>query len=280
VIALNAQVLLQANLTVDYPNKPRVLRDVAITIHGGEILGLVGESGSGKSTLAFSILRLLDCARARVTGTTLLDGTDIMSLPEREMRKVRGRQLALIPQSASSSLNPALRVGTHLREAWKAHCNSSWSAEIPRVAELLRSCGLPDDDSFLRRYPNQISVGQAQRVLIVMALLHKPALLIADEPTSALDIVTQREVLELLRQINVGQGMGILFVSHDLGAVAALCHRIAILHGGRIVESGPVRDVIASPSHAYTRSLVSAVLSSQLSQVFGRAEIGAKPDRQ
>ena len=136
---------------------------------------------------------------------------------------MRGKRIALIPQAASSALNRALRIGTQLREAWKAHSGVAWSSELGRVKGLLRSCGLPDDDPFLNRYPDQISLGQAQRVLIVMALLHHPTLLIADEPTSALDVHTQREVLDLFKRINREQRMSVLFISHDLSVVAALC---------------------------------------------------------
>ena len=146
----------------------------------------------------------------------------------------------------------------------------SWSAETQRVSELLASCGLPADAAFLRRFPGQISVGQAQRVLIVMSLLHRPALLIADEPTSALDIITQQEVIELIGGINRDQNMGVLFISHDLPSVAALCRRIAILHDGEIVECGPVDSVLASPKHPYTQKLVAAVERLQIPRI-GRA---------
>ncbi len=243
------------------------LADAVIDVNAGEIVGLVGQSGSGKSTLALSILRLLDHIGARIHGSVLLDGTELMQLSEREMRRVRGRRIALIPQAASSALNRALRIGTQLREAWKAHSGVAWSSELGRVKGLLRSCGLPDDDPFLNRYPDQISLGQAQRVLIVMALLHHPTLLIADEPTSALDVHTQREVLDLFKQINREQRMSVLFISHDLSILAALCHRIAILYDGVIVESGSVSAVLASPSHAYTQKLVAAVRSLQLTEL-------------
>ena len=259
--------VLQVRLSVDYPQKAGVLLNTAIDVNAGEIVGLVGESGSGKSTLALSILKLLDHTGARVHGSVLLDGAELMPLSEREMRRVRGKQIALIPQAASSALNRALRIGTQLREAWKAHSGVAWSSELSRIKGLLRSCGLPDDDPFLNRYPDQISLGQAQRVLIVMALLHHPTLLIADEPTSALDVHTQREVLDLFKRINREQRMSVLFISHDLSVVAALCQRIAILHDGVIVESGPVSTVLASPMHAYTQKLVAAVRSFQLMEL-------------
>jgi ABC-type dipeptide/oligopeptide/nickel transport system ATPase component len=242
---------------VDYPHNSGVLRGVKIDVLPGEIVGLVGESGSGKSTLALALLRLLDHTGARVSGRTVLLGNDLMSCREAELRDIRGRVASLIPQSPSGALNPALRLGTHLREAWRAHSRESWSSQ--RVAHLFASAGLPAEYSFLRRFPGEISVGQAQRVLLVMALLHSPALLIADEPTSALDVITQREVLDLLARIRREYRMSILFISHDLVMVPALCDRLAVLHGGEIVESGPVNEVLAAPKHPYVRRLIEAI---------------------
>jgi ABC-type glutathione transport system ATPase component len=259
-----AHPTLSSELWVDYPQKGEVLRDLSIEVRSGEILGLVGESGSGKSTLALALLGLLDHTGAKVRGKALLNGADILSYTGRQMRGVRGRLISLIPQGASGALNPALRIETHLREAWAAHSKQNWKAERTRVMTLLASCGLPQEEEFLRRFPGQISIGQAQRVLIVMALLHRPALLVADEATSALDVITQREVLELLARINREQRMSILFISHDLLCVASLCHRIAILHEGRIVECGPVADVLGAPEHAYTKKLVGAVPKLQV----------------
>jgi ABC-type dipeptide/oligopeptide/nickel transport system ATPase component len=175
------------------------------------------------------------------------------------MRPFRGRVASLIPQTPAAALNPALRIGTQLREAWRAHSRAAWTSQWDRILELMESAGLPADPDFLRRYPSQISAGQAQRIMIVMALLHSPALLIADEPTSALDLITQHDVLDLLARINREQRMAILFISHDLMAVAALCHRLAILHEGAIVESGPVNDVLDAPAHPYTRQLIEAL---------------------
>lgn len=261
---------LATELWVDYPQKGEVLRGIKVEVRAGEILGLVGESGSGKSTLALAILGLLRHTGAKIRGSMVLNGTDLATYTEAQMRDVRGRMVSLIPQGASGALNPALRIGTQIREAWNAHAKSSWSAETERVSELLASCGLPADAAFLRRFPGQISVGQAQRVLIVMSLLHRPALLIADEPTSALDIITQQEVIELIGGINRDQNMGVLFISHDLPSVAALCRRIAILHDGEIVECGPVDSVLASPKHPYTQKLVAAVERLQIPRI-GRA---------
>jgi ABC-type dipeptide/oligopeptide/nickel transport system ATPase component len=181
-----------------------------------------------------------------------------MDCDQRQLREVRGRLISLVPQSPLAALNPALRIETQLREAWRAHSREPWSCQKERVARRLECAGLSSPEAFLRRFPGQISVGQAQRVLIVMALLHAPPLLIADEPTSALDVITQREVLDLLANLTAERQMSMLFISHDLPTVTAICHRLAILHTGEIVECGPVKQVLANPQHAYTRQLIAA----------------------
>lgn len=252
--------LLEARITVDYPNKPGALHEVQFEIGTGEILGLVGESGSGKSTIALALLRLLEHKGATVTGEVLFDGRDLLTLRPGEMRKIRGREIALVLQSPLASLNPALRIGTQMAEAWRAHASSKdWRS---RALELFERVSLPAEEAFLERYPRQLSVGQAQRVLIAMAVLHKPRLLIADEPTSALDAVTQSEILDLFKSLNRELNMAMLFVSHDLLAVAALCSRMAILQKGRIVESGLTGDVFRDPRSDDTRALLEAVLKN------------------
>ena len=218
----------------------------------------MGQSGSGKSTMALAILGLLGHTGAGVSGRTMLLGRDLMDCDQRQLREVRGRLISLVPQSPVAALNPALRIETQLREAWCAHSREPWSCQKERVARRLEGAGLSSPEAFLRRFPRQISVGQAQRVLIVMALLHAPPLLIADEPTSALDVITQREVLDLLANLNAERQMSILFISHDLPTVTAICHRLAILHTGEIVECGPVKQVLANPQHPYTRQLIAA----------------------
>jgi ABC-type dipeptide/oligopeptide/nickel transport system ATPase component len=232
---------------------------VKLEVLPGEILGLVGQSGSGKSTLAMALMGLLGSREASVHGRIVLAGQEVVGLNDRQMREIRGRLVSLIPQSPSAALNPALRIGTQLREAWIAHA-LGWPVEgRDRVRILLASSGLPGDADFLSRFPSQISIGQAQRILIVMALLHNPALLIADEPTSALDLVTQREVLDLLARINLERRMAILFISHDLLTVSTICHRLAILHEGVVVECGPAAEILSAPQHWYTRQLVAAI---------------------
>jgi oligopeptide transport system ATP-binding protein len=251
--------VLSTDISVDYPQKRGVLRGARIEVFPGETVGLVGQSGSGKSTLALAILRLLNHTGARVSGRTMLLGQDLTCCDERRMRDIRGRLASLVPQSPATALNPALRIGTQLREAWLAHSREPWSSQEDRVAKLLTSVGLSPGEAILKRFPSEISVGQAQRVLIAMALLHAPPLLIADEPTSALDVITQREVLDLLTRIGKEHHMSMLFISHDLLTVAALCHRLAILHEGEIVECGPVKEVLNAPKHPYTKRLIAAV---------------------
>jgi ABC-type dipeptide/oligopeptide/nickel transport system ATPase component len=253
--------ILHAHISVDYPNKPGVLRDVHLEIAEGEIVGLVGESGSGKSTLALAIPRLLDHKGAAVHGEILFDGRDLLQLRPNEMRRLRGREIALVLQSPLASLNPALRIGTQMAEAWRAHTSGPVTKQWKeRALQLFERVSLPADEEFLRRYPRQLSVGQAQRVLIAMAVLHRPRLLIADEPTSALDAITQSEILELFGSLNREMKMAVLFISHDLLAVASLCSRIAILQRGAIIENGSTAQIFRDPRTADTRALLEAVL--------------------
>ena len=254
-----APPFLSVSLTVGYRNKPDVLKSAFLQMRQGEVLGLIGQSGSGKSTLAMSILRLLEIKNGHVSGSVFFRGTDLLKLKESEMRKLRGSQIGLVLQSPLSSLNPALRIGTQLLEAWKAHASTSKDEALRRIKDSLTSVSLPNEDEFLRRYPSQLSVGQAQRVLIAMAVLHRPALLIADEPTSALDVITQAEILQLFRKLNRELGTGILYISHDLLSVATICDRIAILNAGEIVECGPTGQVFNRPAHPYTKKLINAL---------------------
>lgn len=250
--------LFSAHFSVRYAEKA-VLRDAALEIRHGEVLGLVGQSGSGKSTLAMAILGLLDRKRARVEGAIKFQDCDLLQLSERELRERRGRSLALVLQSPLSSLNPALRIRTQLKEAWRAHASGSSDQCDRAIRSALESVSLPSDNEFLRKYPSQMSVGQAQRVLIAMAVIHRPALLIADEATSALDVITQSEILALFRDLNRGTGMSILYISHDLASVAGICDRIAILHDGQIVECRGTEEIFASPRHEYTKRLMAAL---------------------
>jgi ABC-type dipeptide/oligopeptide/nickel transport system ATPase component len=182
-----------------------------------------------------------------------------LTLREAELRNLRGRKIALVLQSPLSSLNPALKIRTQLRETWRAHTSGSSADCDSAIRNALESVSLPSNDDFLRKYPAQMSVGQAQRVLIAMAVVHRPALLIADEATSALDVITQAEILKLFRELNRNAGMAVLYISHDLASVAGICDRVAILHQGQIAESGNTQQVLTTPSHEYTRQLLAAM---------------------
>lgn len=248
--------LLKLSISAGYPGKPGVLRDVALEIDQGEIVGLVGRSGEGKSTLILSILGLLGLKNGTCTGEIQFQGRDLLRLKEKEMRRLRGLQIALVPQSPLSALNPNLRLWSQLEECWRAHRSGK-----PEWQSLLASVSLPTEPEFLRLYPRNLSVGMAQRFLIALALLHRPALLLADEPTSALDTITQAEILALFRRVNQELGVGILYISHDLASVAALCQRVAILHKGELVENARTEEVFRAPQHPYTRQLIAAIPS-------------------
>jgi ABC-type dipeptide/oligopeptide/nickel transport system ATPase component len=232
---------------------------VDLDIRRGEVLGLIGQSGSGQSTLAMAILGLLDRKRVQVDGTVRFDDSDLLRLSEPDLRALRGRKLALVLQSPLSSLNPALKIRTQLKEAWRAHASGPKADCHAAIRSALESVSLPPTDEFLKKYPSQMSVGQAQRVLIAMAILHRPALLIADEATSALDVITQSEILALFRDLNQNTGMAILYISHDLVSVAGICDRVAILHEGEIVELGSTDQVLMNPQHEYTQRLMAAL---------------------
>jgi peptide/nickel transport system ATP-binding protein len=266
-----SEILLATRISVQYGKKPAVLRDVELQVRRGEVVGLVGQSGSGKSTLAMAILGLLDRKSTRAVGTVEFDGRDLLKLGEGELRGLRGRNVALVLQSPLSSLNPALKIRTQLREAWRAHAAGTGSDCENAIRASLESVSLPATEEFLRKYPSQMSVGQAQRVLIAMAVMHRPALLIADEATSALDLITQSEILMLFRELNRNSGMAILYISHDLASVAGICDRIAILHEGQIVESGSAEQVLTNPQHEYTQRLMAAMPKMPQRTVVGRA---------
>ena len=262
--------LLSIKLSARYGNKPDVLREVAFSIDRGEILGLVGPSGCGKSTLSLAILRLLHLKRGEARGSIAFQGRDLMQLSEREMRALRGREIGLVLQSPLASLNPALRIGSQLEEAWRAHVRGPRAECQAEIRQMLETVSLPSDEEFLRRYPSQMSVGQAQRVLIGMAVLHHPALLLADEPTSALDPVTQAEILKLFADLSRRFDMSILYISHDLLSVAAISHRVAVLSAGQIVECAETAQVFRNPQHPYTRALVDSIPLQALNDLAGR----------
>lgn len=251
--------LLSVSLTVDYPGKTGAVRGVELELHRGVVLGLVGQSGSGKSTIALALMRLLNGKGAAMYGEIVFEGRNLLQMSEKEMRHIRGRRIGMVMQSPLAALNPWMRLEAQFRDAWRAHAKPDRAVEDARFREVLESVSLPTDPEFLRKYPRELSVGLAQRVLIALAILHGPSLLIADEPTSALDAITAAEILQLFDRLRVEMNMGILFISHDLCSVAALCDKIAILNKGIVVESGETEAVFANPRDAYARRLIAAL---------------------
>jgi peptide/nickel transport system ATP-binding protein len=236
-----------------------VVRGVSLRVEPGEVLGLVGESGSGKSVTSLAVLGLLDPA-ARVEGSIRWQGRDLIGLPERELRAIRGREIAMVFQEPMTALNPAMTVGLQIAEAILTHQPRFGSREAKRDAiAALESVAVPDAARRYGDYPHQFSGGQRQRILIAMALVHKPQLLIADEPTTALDVTVQAQVLELMQSLQRERGLAMLFTSHDLAVVGQVASRVAVMRRGQVLETGPAREVLTRPSHAYTRSLLAAV---------------------
>ena len=233
---------------------------VSFSIDAGETLGLVGESGSGKTMTALSLLRLLPEPAGRIVGgQILLDGEDLVTKSEREMRRIRGRRISMILQDPQTSLNPVFNVGSQIVEALRVHQAAARPALWRRAEEALRRVKVAAPDERLRAFPHQMSGGMKQRVVGAIALASEPKLLIADEPTTALDVTIQLQYLMLLKDIQARMGLGMLFITHDFGIVARMCDRVAVMYAGRVVESGPVRTLFKSPRHPYTEALMASV---------------------
>jgi oligopeptide/dipeptide ABC transporter ATP-binding protein len=255
-------LLVVDGLHTTFENDARVVRavdGVSFAVERGEIVAVVGESGSGKSATGLSILRLLP-KHGRVTrGRVLLAGTDLGGLPEDRMRAVRGRRIAMIFQDPMTCLNPYLRVEDQLMEVSMLHLQDSRADARARAVKLLDRVGIPDAALRARSYPHELSGGMRQRVMIAMALLCDPELLIADEPTTALDVTIQAQILDLIRELVRERRLGVLLITHDLGVVAEVSERMLVMYAGRIVESGPTRDVLERPHHPYTLALLRSV---------------------
>jgi len=236
-----------------------VVDRVSFQIAPGETLGVVGESGSGKSVTAFSILRLLQ-ATGRITGGEVrFEGRDLLTLSEKEMRAIRGARISLIFQEPMTALNPVMRIGDHIAEALTVHGMASRADAKLRSIELLDAVRIPDAARRVRDYPHQLSGGMRQRVMIAIALACRPPLIIADEPTTALDVTIQAQVLDLLRDLRSRLNLSLLLITHDFGVIAEMADRVVVMLKGRIVEEGPVRQILRDPQHEYTRALLSAV---------------------
>ena len=235
-----------------------VVKDISFDVMPGETVAIVGESGSGKSVTSLSIMRLLARASSRIEGSIRLNGRDLLSLPEAEMRKVRGKDVAMIFQEPMTSLNPIFTIGRQISEALTCHGNISNAQAKAETIRLLEKVRIPNASSRFDDYPHQFSGGMRQRVMIAMALANRPELLIADEPTTALDVTVQAQILELLRDLKGTHGMSMLFITHDLGIVRKFADRVCVMTKGRIVETGTVEDVFTRPQHDYTRHLLAA----------------------
>ncbi|SFS16874.1 N-terminal TM domain of oligopeptide transport permease C [Microbacterium sp. cf046] len=246
----------------DQPNGSvtQVVNGVSLVIRAGEVHGLIGESGSGKTQTAWSVLRLLPDGGRIVAGSVVFDGTDLASLSDAEMRKVRGRRISYIPQEPMSNLDPAFTIGSQLVEPMVIALRIPRSEAKKRALELLARVGIPNPARTFAAYPHEVSGGMAQRVLIAGAVSCEPDLVIADEPTTALDVTVQAEILGLLRGLQKELGVSILLVTHNFGVVADLCDRVSVMRNGLIVETGPVRSIFAGPRHPYTKSLFAAIL--------------------
>ncbi|MGH3360463.1 MAG: ABC transporter ATP-binding protein [Nocardioidaceae bacterium] len=263
---MSGDVLDISDLRVSYRVDGRdvtALHDIDLRVEPGEIVGVVGESGCGKSTLAAAILRLLPPGGSISAGSIHACGSDVATLDDEGLRRLRGPGAAMIFQDPFTSLNPSFTIGHQLSIVQAAHESgrASTREHRKRAQEMLGEVGIPDPAAALRAHPHELSGGQRQRVMIAMALLLRPRLLVADEPTSALDVTMEAQILNLLRWLRDEHGTSILFVSHELGSVAQLCDRVTIMYGGRVVESAATEPLYGSPAHPYTQALLAAVPS-------------------
>jgi len=237
----------------------RAVTGVSFKVSRNEVLGLVGESGCGKSVTSLSILGLITEPGRVEAGEVVFDGRDLLTLPGEEMRKIRGDRIAMIFQQPQSSLNPVMKVGRQISEALEIHRGLDARAGRKRSLELMEMVGIPDVARRCEAYPHEMSGGMAQRVMIAIALACEPELLIADEPTTALDVTIQAQILDLMRTLQAETGTAIILITHDLGVVAEMCDRAAVMYAGEIVEQTDVRTLFADPKHPYTRGLIGAV---------------------
>ena len=250
------------NLATTFPTHSGVARagdDVTLSADKGKVLGIVGESGCGKSITSLSILRLVPPPGRIASGKILLDGVDLLQLPESKMRAVRGNRIALIPQDPMTSLNPVYTVGAQIIEAIELHQKLGHKAARQKAIEVLESVRIPEAKSRVDDYPHQFSGGMRQRVMIAMALACEPELLIADEPTTALDVTVQAQILDLLREIQKERGTAVVLITHDLGVVAEMCDTVAVMYAGSVVEYATVHELFKNPKHPYTIGLMQSI---------------------
>lgn len=237
----------------------KAVRGVSWHLDEGEAIGIVGESGSGKSVSVYAVMRLLQSPGKVIGGSIAFDDQDVLALPEKEMRKIRGNKIAMIFQDPMTSLNPVYKVGNQIEEPLKLHLNMDNAAARLRAIELLRTVGIPNAQRRVKQYPFEFSGGMRQRAMISMALACEPKLLIADEPTTALDVTIQAQILEIMKELKQKAKMSIILITHDLGIVSDICDKIIIMYGGEIVEYGPIESLFENPSHQYTLGLIGSL---------------------
>ena len=243
----------------------KALNGVSFSMNEGEVLGLVGESGSGKSVTAYSIMGLTAYPGKLIGGTIYFNGHQIEKMSEKEMRKIRGNEVSIIFQDPMTSLNPVYTIGNQITEVIRLHTGKSKKEAYDRAKELLELVGINEPTKRLKQYPHELSGGMRQRVMIAIALACEPKLLIADEPTTALDVTIQAQILELMQELRQKLGMSIIMITHDLGVVASMCERIAVMYAGHIVEYGTADEIFYEPKHEYTKGLINSIpkLSAQ-----------------
>jgi oligopeptide transport system ATP-binding protein len=237
----------------------KALDDVSLRLFEGEVLGIVGESGSGKSVTAYSLLGLTAHPGRLIGGTICFNGHSIEKMNERKLRKIRGREISIIFQDPMTSLNPVYTVGNQIREVILLHSDKNRAEANERAKELLSLVGISEPEKRLKQYPHELSGGMRQRVMIAIALACEPKLLIADEPTTALDVTIQAQIVELMIELKKKIGMAIILITHDLGVVASICERIAVMYAGKVVESGTADEIFYRPAHEYTRGLLRSI---------------------
>lgn len=251
------------NLSVSfdtYQGAAHVLDNVNLCVEHGEIMGLVGETGCGKSVLSRAVLRIIPSPPGRIHGGEILfEGQDLLKIPREHMRRLRGDRISMIFQEPMNSLNPVFTVGNQMREVVRMHRAVSHAEATSACLEMLSAVRLPDPEALLATYPHELSGGMRQRVMIAMALTCRPALLLADEPTTALDVTVQGQILAILAELAAQHGLSILFVTHDMGVVAQLCHRVAVMYAGQVVEIADVTSLFARPAHPYTQGLIASI---------------------
>ena len=237
----------------------RAVDEVSLRINAGETLGIVGESGSGKSTLALTILRILPPAAQIVSGKMLFEGEDLLLKSEEEMRRVRGKRIAMILQDPMASLNPLFTIGDQVAETLRVHEGVSRANAWERARDLLKAVRIPSPETRVTQYPHEMSGGMRQRIVGAIGISCEPRLLIADEPTTSLDLTIQAQYLALLRDLQREHGLALIFITHNLGIVAKMCDQLAVMYAGRVVESGPVSQIFNNPTHPYTEALLSSI---------------------